>query len=76
MAAFALMLHTQASASQTTPVLMPQFGKQVIEVQPNDTLTYLDYMGYDKMTARAASSAYATTVFLPRTRGLHHLHRV
>lgn len=48
---------------------MPQFGKQVIEVQPNDTLTYLDYMGYGGMTDRTASSAYATTVFRPAQEG-------
>ncbi len=69
MAACAFMLHTQASASQTTPVLMPQFGKQVIEVQPNDTITYLDYMGYGAMTDRTANSAYATTVFRPAQEG-------
>lgn len=69
MAACAFMLHTQASATQTTPVLMPQFGKQVINVQPGDTLTYLDYMGYGKMTDRTASSAFATTIFRPAQEG-------
>lgn len=63
-----LMLHTTAVAKQTT-VLMPQVGTQVVSVEPGDTLTYLDFKGYGKITAAAANSSYATTIFRPAQEG-------
>lgn len=63
-----VMLHTTAVAKQAT-VMMPQVGTQVVSVEPGDTLTYLDFKGYGKMTATTANSAYATTIFRPAQEG-------
>lgn len=62
------MLHAPMFAEQAT-VTMPQFGKQVVRVGANDTLTYLDYQGYGSMAATASNSAYATTIFVPAQDG-------
>ena len=67
--ALGVLLLSPALHLQAEDVLMPQLGKQVVEVAADQVLTYYDYKGTESMPATAAGSAFATTIFKPAQTG-------
>ncbi|MDY5075967.1 MAG: hypothetical protein SPE88_04200 [Paludibacteraceae bacterium] len=67
--ALGVLLLSPALHLQAEDVLMPQLGKQVVEVAADQVLTYYDYKGTESMPATTAGSAFATTIFKPAQTG-------
>lgn len=52
-------------AGRADDVLMPQFGKQVVTVGKDASVTYYDYKGTESMKTGGTNNAFATTIFKP-----------